>query len=68
MTLQVSLRGVLVVDPTTVKEEAKRADRDAGPLGVRLLELRHARSELHAEVDFVRVLKSVTVETCSKTR
>jgi hypothetical protein len=50
------LRGLVVVDPAAVEQEAEGADGDADALRVALLELAHLSGHLDAEVDLVRVL------------
>lgn len=54
------LRSVVVVDPAAIEEEAERAHLDAGPVRIGLLQLAHAGSVLHSEVDLVRVLNRLS--------
>ena len=49
-------RSLVVVDAASVEEEPERADGNADPLGVALLELAHLGGHLDPKVDLIRIL------------
>merc|ERR1719220_523282 len=53
-----SLRGLIIIDPSTVEQKPQGCNGDTNPLRVRFLQFPHLSSLLHPEVDFVGILSN----------
>merc|ERR1719481_2052204 len=53
-----SLGGLVIIDPSSIKQETEAGLWNSHPLAVRLLEFAHLCSLLHTEVNLVRILSN----------